>query len=290
VDDTPLGLNEVWYAQYLERRWSDPERVSDWPVLDWRGGASASLWSRRDNLLFAAPGRDAAGDAGVLVLRRDGGRWHQQIVQRGIAAAYVDLAVLENGTVVIATVSVDPAREWDRSSLFVVTSLDGGVTWQGREPIASGATAPVHSPRLVVSGERVELLWLQGDSVRIASRQRQTGQWMRHASLPAEGANEFRAIAVCDHVLVLLQQTDHRGWPRVRGVKWQDDRWVSWLAVPDDATARHATALGATRAGDVAAVWTDLALRSADNRVLGAAGHVRVWRGSESAKQRARRD
>ncbi len=290
VDDTPLGLSEVWYAQYVGRRWSAPQRVSDWPALDWRGGASATLWRLKDNLLFAAPGRDAAGDAGVLVLRRDGGRWRQHTVQRGIAAAYVDMAALENGTVVIATVSVDPAKEWDRNSLFVVTSPDGGVTWQGRELIASGATAPIHSPRLVVSGERIELLWLQGDSVRLASRNRQTGQWMQHAGLPAEGASEFRAIAVCDDVLVLLQQSDHRGWPRVRGAKWQDERWVSWLAVPDDATARHAAALGATPAGDVAAVWTDLALSSADNRVLGAAGHLRVWRVAESAEQRVGRE
>ena len=157
----PIKAEAYWFGVTDGTRWLRMERL---PAVEGTlipDDASELVRTVR-GYAFAVPVTTATGGRAAVFSER-GGQWTVQLVTDG--ATYLSLATdgreFMLAAVTADTVGRDPSKpSSDNNSLLLYRSTEQGTKWASRVRLIRGWGQPVHHPRLVWTGQRLELGWM----------------------------------------------------------------------------------------------------------------------------------
>jgi hypothetical protein len=237
------ALRALWYAQWRSGRWSTPRRIYAARQIYWDElTASALIDDAGGGLHVAFAAIDSVGSA-VVHLSSDASDprvWRASVSRLELPVTYVALAVGDSHTLALAFVSsvISPVPHQD--ALFVMRSLDNGVSWSQPRLVTRETEEPALEPHMFFRNQTLELLWTAQPVGRF------TDGRVWHATLAADGTdltprsvlvlsgatNGSRvAMDACGTLHLVLREFRHVGGPEGRSelayARFAQDHWTA---------------------------------------------------------------
>ena len=159
----PLRTQSLWWATYDRRRgWSMPQRIYDGQMMFWPADPAAiSMDTLTRTLNVIVPARTPPAAMSLLRLRYSNGTWQSDTIAGTRGAVSVSMPNLHGREVTVGYIAgMISADRNGANSVFIVSSTDGGATWNPPRLLHSAQGHPAQGIDVFHDGSHVvHIVW-----------------------------------------------------------------------------------------------------------------------------------
>lgn len=153
-------VSSIWHAALRHGTWTIPHRIAQASAITWSDDQGSVAVSADNSLRVVTTQTDTLGRTTILNLRGVGKRWLASSLPGN--PTYIALATSSTGLLAaVAYINRDTAAKGHPYTVFVRTSLDGGLHWSPPAPVVRSGDRVAYSPRLLLADSSLTLVWLE---------------------------------------------------------------------------------------------------------------------------------
>jgi len=158
---TPSDTASIWYARFENGMWSKPERAASVRGAPLQSEVASDLLERNGQLSFLFPFRDdsnATTEGGVILLRRQTGRWSADTLRTYFMPAAVRAVHAPRGESIAALLSLNGLSGDRNAEALFLARFDS--RWGSPSRLAGNGVHPVAVPILATLGNGLVASWV----------------------------------------------------------------------------------------------------------------------------------